>query len=303
MEDMSDLVSIVIPTFNRAKILPRAIECVMAQAYQNFEIVIVDDASSDETPRLFEGVGDSRIRFLRLAENVGGAEARNVGWRSARGGFVAFLDSDDAWLPDKLAKQLQAIHEAGRKTGLVYTGLLYCDAAGTVTDRRLDARRGDLADDILATNFVGSLSSVLVRRSCLEQISGLDSTLKSCQDWDLYIRLARVCQFECVPEYLVRYLVDKSDVNRISNRSRSIVTGHKAIRRKYRRQYGDLPTEKKIQHLEFLRAAHATAADSSSVVVLSWQVFRLDPSFSQFVSSLRVLARSIKRRIGASRGY
>lgn len=303
MDNMTDLVSVVIPTFNRAKVLPRAIECVLAQDFQNLEIVIVDDASSDETPHLFEGECDSRIRFLRLSQNSGGAEARNVGWRAARGEFVAFLDSDDEWLPDKLSKQLHVIHKAGKKAGLVYTGLLYRDGTGEVTARRLDVRRGDLAEDILATNFVGSLSSVLVRRTCLEQVAGLDRTLKSCQDWDLYIRLARVCEFECVPECLVKYLVDKSDVNRISNRSRSIVMGHKAIREKYRSQYGELPKRKKLQHLEFLRAAHATAADASSVVALSWQAFWLSPGFSQLFGAVRLLARSLKRRVGASRGY
>lgn len=300
---MTDLVSVVIPTFNRAKTLPRAIACVLAQDFQKFELVIVDDASSDGTPRLFEGGCDSRIRFLRLAKNAGGAEARNVGWRAARGEYVAFLDSDDEWLPDKLSKQLDVIHRAGQKTGLVYTGLLYCDPAGEVTARRLDARRGELAEDILATNFVGSLSSVLVRRSCLEQVAGLDRALKSCQDWDLYIRMARVCEFECVPEYLVKYLVDKQDQNRISNRSKSIVTGHKAIRKKYLSQYGELPKSKKLQHLEFLRAAHAAAADATSVLALSWQAFWLRPGLSQLFGAFRPLARSLKRRVGALRGY
>ena len=114
-------VSVIIPTFNRCDILPRAIKSVLAQGYGNFEIIIIDDASCDNTEFAVSRIRDPRVRYIKQSHNQGAPVAKNVGIKEARGGFVTFLDSDDEYLPGKLSRQVEVLNR-NSNVGIVYSG-------------------------------------------------------------------------------------------------------------------------------------------------------------------------------------
>lgn len=114
------LVSVIIPTYNRAHTLPASIDSVLCQTYDNLEVIVVDDGSTDGTEIFVRGLADSRVRYIKNSGNHGPAAARNLGVRRAEGEYVAFQDSDDEWRPDKLEKQMPLLLEPLEKTDLVY---------------------------------------------------------------------------------------------------------------------------------------------------------------------------------------
>jgi len=242
------MVSVIIPTYNRAGMVKRAVRSVLSQDYENFEIFVVDDGSTDETSSLFENVEDGRLKFIRLERNVGGAQARNAGLSLARGEFIAFLDSDDEWFPSKLTKQLERFRELPEEYGLVYCGLLFAHSNGKPEREFVGNAAGVFLEDLLVQNLIGSMSCVMVKKRYLDQLGGFDPLMKSCQDWDLYIRLMNICRFHFVGEPLVRYYINKKDRWRISNRTESVLHGHLRIMEKYKHRYDRLPGDKKIQH-------------------------------------------------------
>ncbi|QIT56556.1 glycosyltransferase family 2 protein [Aquisalimonas sp. 2447] len=135
------LISIVTPTFNRAGYLPVAIDSVLAQTFPNLEYLIVDDGSTDNTSDVVNSYDDERIRYFRQ-ENQGQSVARNVGIENSRGEFVCFLDSDDAWVPEKLQQQLEAFR-AHPEAGVVYGDYIFIDAEGdTLSMRNMGRRSG-----------------------------------------------------------------------------------------------------------------------------------------------------------------
>ncbi|OPY61567.1 MAG: putative teichuronic acid biosynthesis glycosyltransferase TuaG [Syntrophorhabdaceae bacterium PtaU1.Bin034] len=242
------LVSVIIPTYNRAGVVRRAVQSVLNQDYRHFEVLVVDDGSTDETGLFFRKINNDRLQFIRLEKNVGGAQARNIGLNRARGEFVAFLDSDDEWLPSKLTKQVQKFRDLPEEYGLVYCGLLFVHHNGKPGKEYLMNASGSFLDDLLVQNLIGSMSSVMVKKRFLQPLGGFDPLMKSCQDWELYIRLMKMCRFHAVNEALVRYHIDKDDRSRISNRIDSVLQGHVRLMEKFKDDYDCLPREKKIRH-------------------------------------------------------
>jgi glycosyltransferase involved in cell wall biosynthesis len=201
-------VSVIIPTHNRADFLRGALSSVLNQTYQNFEIIVVDDASSDDTASVVAAFNDERIRFLQHEMNKGGSAARNTGILASKCDYVAFLDDDDEWLPDKLRKQMEILIASPPEVGGVYTGHLDVDkASGKVIRQYIPTKRGDLSRDLLKENCVGGTSTILLKKVCLQQVGLFDESLPRSQDYDLWIRISREFLFECVQEPLFKYYV------------------------------------------------------------------------------------------------
>jgi glycosyltransferase involved in cell wall biosynthesis len=199
-------VSVVLPTRNRSSLLPTAIRSVLAQTFSDLELIVVDDASDDDTPRVTGGFTDPRVRILRRERPGGGAQARNDGIASATGELVAFLDDDDEWFPEKLESQTALLRSADPRVGVVYSSYSVVDReSGQVLGRKVARDRGDLSETLLARNVVGGTSSVVVRRQCLTEAGGFDAALPSFQDYDLWIRLSRNAWFDFVERDLLRY--------------------------------------------------------------------------------------------------
>ena len=227
----SPKVSVIIPVFNRPESVRRAIESVLSQTFQDFEVIVVDDASTDATPDVVASFTDPRISLIRHERNRGGSAARNTGIRASSAPYVGFLDSDDEWLPDKLERQLAVFEQGPDHVGLVYAGAerVYDDG---VVSRDLPRRERDLTRTLLLENIIGETSVGMVRRSVFDATGGFDESLPSCQDLDLWLRIAE--RFDCVavPEVLVR--VVKSDRGRISSDVSRTVLGREMYGQKYR---------------------------------------------------------------------
>lgn len=201
-------VSVIIPTCNRPGLLPTAIRSVLGQSFSDFEVVIVDDASDDSIDGVVNAFQDERVRWIRHEHRRGGAAARNTGIGNTDGEFVAFLDDDDEWYPEKLARQVSVLLSSHRDIGAVYTGYDVVDRdTGKVLSRMLPAHRGDVFPGLLQGNCVGPTSTMLLRRKCLENVGMFDETLPSFQEYDLWIRLSRVYRFDYVSERLFNYYV------------------------------------------------------------------------------------------------
>lgn len=283
------IVSVIIPTFNRAALLRRAISSVFLQTWQDLELIVVDDASTDDTAQLLQDCRDSRLVMLRHAGNRGAPSARNTGLDKANGRYVAFLDSDDEWLPEKLSRQIQLIEVCGESVGLVYTRFL---KIGWPRQPEFKAIRGDASNEILLRNFVGTTSTPLIRRSCLERSGGFDLSLQSCQDWDLWIRLARICHFDCLPEVLVHY---HHQAQSISMNRAAAAAGHRRIEAKYASTIRSLSSaERGRHHINMAENYYWARAFGPSLAQLGLAL-RHDPRLIRRVIDLHLLRRLRKR--------
>jgi glycosyltransferase involved in cell wall biosynthesis len=231
---MSAKVSVVIPVFNRPTAVCRAIESVLAQTHRNFELIVVDDASTDETPMVVGRVKDSRLTLIRHERNGGGSVARNTGIRAGSAPYVAFLDSDDEWAPSVLRRQLEVFERAAETLGLVYIGSSRVSATGHVTTH-IPRRYPDLARMLLVENVVGETSVGMVRRRVLETVGGFDESLPSCQDLDLWLRIAQRFGADIVPEALVK-VAQGDDAGRISANVARTVWGRELYCRKHKEE-------------------------------------------------------------------
>jgi glycosyltransferase involved in cell wall biosynthesis len=201
-------VSVIIPTCNRAGLLPTAIGSVLAQSYSNFEVVVVDDASDDPVDNIVNAFGDGRIRCIQHERRRGAAAARNTGIRNSDGEFIAFLDDDDEWRRDKLARQLSVLSHSDSAIGGVYTGYEVIERdTGRILSRMLPEHRGNLSSELLGGNCVGPSSSMLLRRTCFDSVGMFDESLSAFQEYDLWIRLSSDYQFDYVSECLFNYNV------------------------------------------------------------------------------------------------
>jgi len=197
------LVSIIMPTYNRARLVGRAVDSVLAQTYRNFEFIIVDDASTDETAQVIASIADDRIRFFRNDARRGAAFSRNVGIRAATGQYIGFQDSDDEWNPDKLARQMAALANTPADVGVAYTGF-WKELAGKRTyipSRRIAVREGNIHQALLWENFLGT-PALLVKRNCLQAVGLFAEELLRFQDWELCLRLSVSYKFVFIDEPL-----------------------------------------------------------------------------------------------------
>jgi len=179
------MASIIIPTKNRSGMLKNALESVLAQGYKDWETIIVANGCTDDTAQVVgKYLSDPRFKFIDIKESTGGARARNIGIDSARGDYIAFLDDDDEWLPDKLSEQMAAMNSSKAQiVGCWYD--IYRDGAffGTVRQER----SVDLWD-LLFENVIGSFSSCMTKRDYIDGLR-IDERLRACQDWDLWVKI------------------------------------------------------------------------------------------------------------------
>lgn len=200
------LVSAVITAYNNQRTIGEAIESFLRQRFRDLEIIVVDDGSRDGTRREVEMYGDAVL--LICQENGGSARARNTGVKTARGRYLAFLDGDDVALPNRLQHQVEAL-EARPHVGLVYGNIFLMDAHGRNMRLRRGTGRyksGKITRELAVRNFV-VFSTIMVRRELLMEIALFDESIRSSEDWDMLVRLARRCEFLYLDRPLVCYRV------------------------------------------------------------------------------------------------
>ena len=190
MADAAIDVSVVVPTRDRSRILETTLRSVQRQRNVRIEVIVVDDASSDQTPEVLASVHDARFRMLRNPIPAGPGEARNRGASEARGEWLAFLDDDDLWAPTKLARQIETATDVGSEW--VYAGSVNVDDRLRVIHGRPPPEPGIVMATLPRSNAIpGGGSNVVVRRRAFAEVGGFDERFSPCEDWELWIRLMR----------------------------------------------------------------------------------------------------------------
>jgi glycosyltransferase involved in cell wall biosynthesis len=200
---MDSLVSVIIPTYNRAATIERAVRSVLGQAYENFELLVVDDASTDETQKILGDLAlDRRLKIVKLTKNKGVSAARNLGLFYAAGSLVAFLDSDDEWRPEKLSAQVEYMR-ANPGAQLVQTQETWIRHGKRVNPGQKHRKKaGDLFLDSLKLCLI-SPSAVMLRREFRLETGGFDESLKAAEDYDLWLRILRTHPAHLIDQELV----------------------------------------------------------------------------------------------------
>lgn len=238
-------VSVIIPTFNRNSFLESAIESVLTQTFRDFEIIIVDDASSDDVHECLKQFDDPRLKHIRHKVNRGEAGARNTGIENSTGEYIAFLDDDDTWLPEKIEQQLSVLENLPAKVAGIYSGYVAIEFSSKKTlYTKVPAMRGDICNDLLVRNLIGTPSTVMIRRACIQQAGLFDENLCYGVDHDFYLRIAKHYHFEYIKKPLVKYTIHEK---RLTNNPDIVAKGLEAFSRKY---------SEKICTMNFRRSKH-----------------------------------------------
>mgnify|MGYP003818737993 CR=1 FL=1 len=205
------LISVIIPTYNRAKMLQRAIKSVLAQDYRHLEIIVVDDASQDNTVEIIKSFKDSRIKIHQLPVNRGVSIARNEGIKKSTGEYLAFLDSDDEFMPNKLRKCLDIFQEIKPSPGMVFSNLYTQIDGGGDKQQKIKNVKSDF---INLSKFPGSVflppSTWIMTKQSIEKVGYFDQNIKSSEDLDLFARIVRTVPVYFFNEPLVNLYVHKS---------------------------------------------------------------------------------------------
>ncbi|MED3941487.1 glycosyltransferase family A protein [Priestia megaterium] len=223
--DKKPLVSVVIPTYNRELQVKKTIKSVLKQTYSNFEIIIVDDASTDNTEQTVRAIHDDRIRFIKLSVNSHGTLPRNTGIKESKGEYIALLDSDDEWVPTKLEKQMEFIQKNKNKSNIMcFTNSILRNDKGERIVKNSSLKDNE---DIMDYIFVGGnlvQTSTFLFPSGIGKKTLFNPTLKKHQDWDFCLRLRdNGVNFVLLPEPLTIYNVEKRE-GRISNNSKYLLS-------------------------------------------------------------------------------
>lgn len=217
IDNALDFVSIVLPTYNRKKTLEKAIYSVIAQTYEYWELIIVDDASTDGTENLVKRFicQDRRISYIRQEENRGSNYCRNLGVKKAKGRYIAFLDSDNYWEKEKLEIQLRLIKDSKEEVAFVF-----CDEIinNGETEALFPERKYidcDVGEALLITNVVDT-NTALVKRTCFEQAGGFDENMPRLQDWELFFRIINEYGYKAIyiPQCLNHNIIQKDSITK-----------------------------------------------------------------------------------------
>ena len=253
LEPTQPAVTVIIPTYNRAPLLQRAMHSVLGQSFANLELIVVDDGSTDETDAVIAACGDPRVRHIRQDPRTGVAAARNRGLREARGEFIAFLDSDDEWAADKLERQLERFNTSDDSPGLVYSGVETVGPAGTRGTARPVAR-GHVYREMLHHNVIhGGGSNAMIRRAVVATAGFFNEDLPAIEDYEYWIRVARFFAVDAVDAPLVRYHDPAGD----DRRSRRITDNLRAREWLFRRHRDEM-RRLRVAHLFLLKTARWT---------------------------------------------
>ncbi len=263
-------VSVIIPTYNRSEKLKRSINSVLNQTFADFELIVVDDCSTDKTQLVVTNIKDKRIKYLRHNFNKGCATARNTGLLNAKGKYIAQLDDDDEWFLTKLEKQLNFFRSAPKKVGLNYTGYVSIEEdTGKIRAKIIPCIKRNAYLSALNSTFALQ-SSFLIRCEFIKQVGLYDQRLNTNQDRDMLIRLSKICDIYPIQEILVKFYNHK---NRTTQRDILMqIEEQKYILRKYRVDYSKHKRilSKQYYHLGYLSSIEKKFIDAKKFFLLSF---------------------------------
>ncbi|WEL16676.1 Glycosyl transferase family 2 [Halorhabdus sp. SVX81] len=265
---MPPTVSVVIPTYHRSDLIERAIHSVLDQTFDDLECIVVDDCSPDETAEIARSIDDERLAVLDHEENRGASAARNTGIEAATGEYIAFLDDDDEWLPEKLEKQLALLESSDDSVGLVYCWMDYRDADANLVTEYRPTYSGDIFLDVLDKQRIGNSSTLVAPAKVVENVGGFDESIPRGNDGDFIRRVAREYDVEYVPETLVVSYVEHGH-RRISQQddrgAKDAISGQRAKIDKFKEELEAYPEKQAIIHARIgLRQAQLGSYSASA---------------------------------------
>lgn len=214
------LVSVLIPAYNAEAFIGQTLDSVISQTYSSIEVLVVDDGSKDQTAEIVKSIAHQDHRVILLQQqNAGVAAARNLGIQKSRGEYIAPIDADDIWYPQKLEKQVQCLLQADSSVGLVYAWSVDIDEQGLLTGGfSAPTLEGEVHTALVYGNFLGNASVPLIRRTCLDRVGYYNCQLKEnnaqgYEDGDIYLRIAEHYEFRVVPEFLIAYRKTNSSMS------------------------------------------------------------------------------------------
>ena len=296
-------ISVIIPTHNRADILPRAIKSIQNQTRPVDEIIVVSDGSTDNTEEVVKALAekDGRIRLIAYHPGHNGNYARNRGLEAATGEFIAFLDDDDEWLPRKTELQME-LFEKEPDVGLVYSSqnCIYTDSG--ITYQTQPMYRGDLSKRIFIRGEMGTPSQVMVRKSVLDETGPFDLELGALQDYDLWIRCCLVTKVDFVAEPCINYY-NSTSTNQVSANTEKYIHARLYIREKYREEIAKFGKEfeTKIDTLVENRIAerclrNGQRKDARRHALKAWKIRHTKVSVMLIAASLFPYSAVVKMR-------
>jgi glycosyltransferase involved in cell wall biosynthesis len=297
----SPLVSIVITTYNRPEYLRRAVETGENQRSEPIELIVVDDCSRTPAREVLADVDPDVAAFeiRRHRENAGPNAARNTGVDAASGEYIAFLDDDDRWEPEKIGRQVERFQTASDSVGLVYTGRKIVDDGALVDVSTATPIEGDATRAVLCENVVGTQSAVMVQADVAKE-TPFDERISRWADLEWYVAVSTKCEFACVLDPLVVY--EFAAHNRISDDYGQLLESHRLFVEKYReraREYGWL-FERKMRGYASYRAGSASIDNANYDVARRYflgavRLYPLEPKF--FAYALATLGGGTTHRI------
>jgi len=196
-------IDVIIPTFNRSSLLNRSIESVLNQSYQHFNVIVIDDGSTDGTSLLMSQYSEHpKIRYL-IKENGGVSSARNLGIKNARSEWICFLDSDDEWLPHKLQTQINYAHDNPQQSFIHSNEMWFRNGVRINAKKKFDKSSQDLFKRSLETCLI-SPSTVMMKKSLLERYGSFDESFTVCEDYDLWLKILAHQEVGFIDQYLVK---------------------------------------------------------------------------------------------------
>lgn len=297
---MSDpRVSVLMPAYKRADTIVAAVRSALDQTWADLEVVVVDDFSCDGTAEALATIDDPRLLVLSHETNQGGNAARRTAIEASRGEFLAFLDADDLWMPTKIEKQVASLTEAGPSAGMSYTwyDLRYPD--GRIEPGRRPVAAGRRLSELLQGNLIGTFSCVMVRREVVEAVGIPDPSLRSCQDWEFYIRVNDRFAITCVPEVLVHYWRDDEDVNRISSSAEKVVAGHREVYARIVDRLRSLPRDEAAHGRHYFMETFANNADVRAVATVAAGTRPRQMTVAEVRFITRMMARAARKSAAA----
>lgn len=238
------LVSVVIPTHNRQDLIQRAVDSALAQTFQQIEVIVVSDGSTDDTTSVVNKICDSdkRVSLIEYFPGKGGNYARNTGIKAAKGEWVAFLDDDDEWHETKIEKQMELARQ-DENIGLICTGILAIYDSDGSTSIYIPDTPYDASKAILLKNTIGSTTTVVMRHELLDACGMFDEALMAKQDYDLWVRACQMTKVGVVKEPCVNYHNLVSN-NQVSWNYKKYADATEYINKKYEQLYKDKLSKK-----------------------------------------------------------
>ena len=277
-------VSAIITTHNRKELLKKAIDSVLSQTYLDIECIVVDDAGTDNTKEYIDDyIISDKVNYIYITESMGGNHARNVGILASHGDYIAFLDDDDEWLPNKIEKQVAAMNDP--EVGFVYCGAIREKNFDPETrySLPLDNKRcldGDISKEVLI-RIIATTSTIMIKHSVLNEVGFFDEQLKFWQEYELSIRALQTCKSKCIRENLILYRILETDKNRLSNRIAGWEEAVKYIEEKHKELFATLSTEEEALRQVYVAIDGFGRGKKSrsikTMIKYAWRVFK-DPN-------------------------